>query len=126
MKTQIARQRFDDDSEPIEGWSAENQPSYPHLVLVLEELAKRDNKDIAELGADHNDEESDALSIVLADHLYFTEGNGNLRDMGAWVSVDLQAGHYFGAGLDGEEWSVPFCNPEAVTMVIMRLLQQSN
>jgi hypothetical protein len=118
MKTQIAQRRLDDEGEPIVGWSADKLPDYPYLKLVLEELAKLEPSDsepteVAEMGADYNDEEEDALSIVWANYPYFTDGDGSLRDMLAWVAVDRAKGHYYGTNLDGEEWHIPIADPLA-------------
>jgi hypothetical protein len=114
MKTQVAKNRIDiKTDEPIQGWAANKLPTYQHLKLVLDEMAKLDRDGVAEIGADYNDSEADGLSIVWANYAYFTDGDGSLRDMYGWVAVDLTGEHYFGCNLDGEEFIVPFSDPSA-------------
>lgn len=116
MKIQISLVRKDGDGEPIPGWAAHKIATYPYLVAVLEELAKLDKEGVAELGADYNDDEDDALFIVWANYPYFTDGSGSLRDMWSWVGVRLDSGDYFGNNRDGEEWSVPLTEPNAASI----------
>jgi hypothetical protein len=118
MRTQIAKQRKDNDGEPISGWDAAILPNYEPLRLVLKELEGVEQRDgVAEMGADYNDEDDDGLSIVWANYAYFTDGDGSLRDMYAWVAVD--GDHYFGCNLDGEEFTVPLADPNTAAKKLL-------
>ena len=111
MKTQIAKQRKG-NGEPIEGWDATQIPTYPPLLKVLEALKPMTGDHItgiAEMGSDCNDCEVDSLGIVWANYAYFTDGDGSLRDMLAWVAVD--GDHYYGMNMDGDEWRAPLDDP---------------